>query len=160
MASNQSGKKHSRPTVQHTQLFIDGRFRNSSDNKTFPTIDPFTGKVIAEVHYASAEDIENAIEVARTAFEGSSWKQCNGAQRGKLLHELATLIDKNRVEIAVSWLTFSRIDITIFLLTVFGQLRERCAHCRVTSFGSICCRYYSILRWPGGQYQRRYDTDR
>lgn len=41
--------------------------------KTFPTLDPRTGEVIAHVAEGDAEDINRAVKAARTAFDEGPW---------------------------------------------------------------------------------------
>ncbi|CAL0313172.1 unnamed protein product [Lupinus luteus] len=51
--------------VQHTQLLIDGKFVDAASGKTFPTLDPRTGKVIAHVAEGNGEDVDQAVAAAR-----------------------------------------------------------------------------------------------
>ena len=41
--------------------------------KTFPTLDPRTGEVIANVAEGDAEDINRAVSAAREAFDNGPW---------------------------------------------------------------------------------------
>lgn len=41
--------------------------------KTFPTLDPRTGEVIAHVAEGDAEDINRAVHAARKAFDEGPW---------------------------------------------------------------------------------------
>ncbi|GKF75824.1 aldehyde dehydrogenase, partial [Tanacetum coccineum] len=41
--------------------------------KTFPSLDPRTGEVIADVAEGDAEDINHAVSAARMAFEYGPW---------------------------------------------------------------------------------------
>ena len=41
--------------------------------KTFPTLDPRTGEVIAEVAEGDARDIDIAVSAARKAFDEGPW---------------------------------------------------------------------------------------
>lgn len=41
--------------------------------KTFPTLDPRTGEVIAHVSEGDAEDINRAVSAARKAFDEGPW---------------------------------------------------------------------------------------
>ena len=41
--------------------------------KTFPTFDPRTGDVIANVAEGDAEDVDRAVKAARTAFDEGPW---------------------------------------------------------------------------------------
>ena len=41
--------------------------------KTFPTLDPRTGEVIADVAEADSEDVNRAVAAARKAFDEGPW---------------------------------------------------------------------------------------
>lgn len=69
--------------------------------KTFPTINPATGKTIAQVAEGDAADIEKAVAAASKAFEfGSEWRRMDAADRGHLLMKLADSFAANRAELA------------------------------------------------------------
>ena len=48
-----------------TRHFIDGKFVSSKKGKTFQTINPATGDVIAEVARGDASDVDAAVKAAR-----------------------------------------------------------------------------------------------
>src|ERR1700679_3541178 len=96
-----NGKKHpAHPKVQQTKLLIDGKWVNAVSGKTFDTINPSTGEVIARVAEADKADVAKAVHGARRAFEGGPWHQMSAAQRGQLLHKLADLMEQNIDELA------------------------------------------------------------
>lgn len=48
-------------------------------------------------------DVDNAVEAAKAAFQrGSPWRQMDAPSRGRLLHKLADLLERDRVILAVS----------------------------------------------------------
>src|ERR1700745_546886 len=75
-------------------LLIDGQHRASASGRTFKTLDPATGQVIATVAEGNEVDVDRAVAAARRAFEGP-WRTMRAAERGKILHRLAELIDKH-----------------------------------------------------------------
>lgn len=85
---------------EEKKLFIDGEFVSSSNNKTFPTLNPANNEVLTEVHEASDEDIENAVHAAREAFENGPWSAMTPLERGDLLYKLANLIEEHQQYIA------------------------------------------------------------
>jgi aldehyde dehydrogenase (NAD+) len=89
------------PVVKDQPLFIDGRFVDSSDGKTFPTINPATGETLCQVAEASAQDVDRAVKAARRALESGPWKTMDAADRGKLMFRLADLVEENAEELAV-----------------------------------------------------------
>lgn len=48
-----------------------------------------------KVQAASESDVDKAVAAARAAFEGD-WRTVPAAERGKLLHKIADLIDRDR----------------------------------------------------------------
>jgi aldehyde dehydrogenase (NAD+) len=82
-----------------TRLLINNCWVSSESGKTFPTINPSTGEEICQVAEADAADVDKAVIVARAAFEGP-WRKLRASERGRLLHRLADLIEKNADELA------------------------------------------------------------
>ena len=72
-------------------LYINGKEREGGAGFE-ETLNPYTEKPWAKIAQASAEDVQEAIEAARQAFE--SWSQTPGVQRAKLLNKLAELIEE------------------------------------------------------------------
>ncbi|XP_076249520.1 aldehyde dehydrogenase [Calliopsis andreniformis] len=89
------------PSIMYTGIFIDNEWHRSKSRKTFPTINPTTGEIIAEVQEGDAADINVAVEAANKAFKlGSPWRTMDASQRGALLHKLADLIERDRTYLA------------------------------------------------------------
>jgi aldehyde dehydrogenase (NAD+) len=76
-------------------LLIDGRRVPAQSGKYFDSLDPSTEQVIAQVAEGDAADIDAAVISARTAFEGI-WSRLRGVDRGRLLLNLAELIQQNQ----------------------------------------------------------------
>lgn len=90
-----AGKKMS----VETGLFINNQFVKAKSGKTFPTVNPATGEVIAEVQEALKEDVDDAVKAAQVAFR-DVWSKTSGAERGKMLWKLAELVDANAQDLA------------------------------------------------------------
>jgi len=91
----------SRVALPPTQLLINNRWVASVSGKTFGTINPATGEEICQVAEADAADVNLAVKAARAAFAPKSpWRRMSAAERGRLLHKLADLIEKNADELA------------------------------------------------------------
>lgn len=76
------------------KLYIDGRETDALTNRTFDTVDPFSGSAWASVPDGGTADVDTAVAAARAALQGP-WGAYTGLQRAKLLRKLAELIDKN-----------------------------------------------------------------
>lgn len=86
--------------VNYNQLLIDGKFVDAASGKTFPTLDPRTGDVIAHVAEGNAEDINRAVAVARKAFDEGPWPKMTAYERQRILLRFADLIEKHNDELA------------------------------------------------------------
>lgn len=82
------------------KLLINGEWVESTSGKTFSTVDPSTGKVIAVVSEAGPEDVDKAVKAARQAFENGPWKKMSASERGRLIYKLADLIEAHKEEFA------------------------------------------------------------
>ena len=60
---------------QKRLMLINGKWTESASGKTFPTYNPATGEVLANVAEGDREDIDRAVKAARTAFEGGPWRK-------------------------------------------------------------------------------------
>ncbi|CAF2045839.1 unnamed protein product [Brassica napus] len=86
--------------VEHTQLLIGGKFVDAASGKAFPTLDPRTGEVIAQVAEGDVEDVNRAVSAARKAFDEGPWPRMTAYERSKILLRFADLVDKHNDEIA------------------------------------------------------------
>ncbi|VDD82042.1 unnamed protein product [Mesocestoides corti] len=90
-----------RPEVKFTQLFINNEFVNNKVGQTFEVEDPSTQKTICRVQEGDPADIDLAVKAAARAFEiDSTWRTMDASKRGRLLYELADLIEQNADYIA------------------------------------------------------------
>ena len=82
------------------KLLINGKWVEAASGKTFPTYNPATGDVLANVAEGDREDIDRAVKAARAAFETGPWSKISPAARGKMIWKLADLIEKHLEEFA------------------------------------------------------------
>ena len=76
------------------QLFINNEWIPSKSGKTFSSINPADGKVLTEIALAEKEDVNTAVQSARTAFN-KTWSKLPPSKRGELLWKLADLIERD-----------------------------------------------------------------
>lgn len=81
------------------RLLIGGRWVEAASGKTFETLNPATGEVLAQVAEGDAEDIDRAVAAARAAFEGP-WGKVKPYERQVILLRLAELLEKHFEEFA------------------------------------------------------------
>lgn len=81
-------------------IFIGGEFSAGSNGTTIDIINPTNGKAVGAVAEGTAKDVDRAVEAAKRAFHTSWGLKAPGALRGKLLSDLATLMEENADELA------------------------------------------------------------
>ncbi|MCX4027051.1 aldehyde dehydrogenase [Endozoicomonas sp. SM1973] len=81
--------------------FIDGRFRPAKSGNTLATINPATGKKLADIAACDKEDVDFAVEKARESFDDGRWRCLHPSERKDVLIRLCKLIARNRRELAV-----------------------------------------------------------
>src|SRR5882757_9784806 len=87
--------------IRQTKILIDNKWVASVSGKTFETVNPATGEVLASVAEADAADVELAVKAARKAFHTKAhWRRMSASERGRLLNRLADLIEKHADELA------------------------------------------------------------
>jgi acyl-CoA reductase-like NAD-dependent aldehyde dehydrogenase len=86
--------------AQEHRLLIGGERPQAADGRTFATLDPATGREIAVVAQAGAEDVERAVASARAAFSDGPWATMPAAGRERLMLALAQAIEDNDQELA------------------------------------------------------------
>ena len=70
------------------QMFIDGKWTDSSDGKSIPVYDPTTGTIVQEIPSATKQDVLAAVEAAKTAFIKGPWGRLPPADRSNSLLKL------------------------------------------------------------------------
>jgi phenylacetaldehyde dehydrogenase len=69
------------------KMLIGGRWLEAASGKTFPTYNPATGEVLAQVAEGNSADIDRAVIAARKAFESGPWRTLTASERGRLILE-------------------------------------------------------------------------
>jgi len=95
-----NGKQKFPVKIRQTKMLIDGKWIDSASGKTFETLNPATGEVIARVAEGDAADVDKAVKAARKAFEKGPWRKMSARERGRILYKLADLIEQNKEELA------------------------------------------------------------
>ena len=81
-----------------TQNYINGEWRDAQGGRTFPTLNPATSEVLAEVARSSVADVDAAVEAARQAFP--AWKATPPPLRANVLFRIAELAQDREDEMA------------------------------------------------------------
>jgi aldehyde dehydrogenase (NAD+) len=88
------------PTDLASRLLIDNEWVSPKGSDSFDTYNPATGEVIARVAAASADDVDRAVRAARRALETGPWGSMDAAERGKLMYDLADLVERDAEALA------------------------------------------------------------
>lgn len=91
------------PDLFQAKPFINGDWYESKSTKTFKVYDPATEEVIIELPDQTLEEIDEAIQITKDAFE--SYKKTNPADRARWLRNLYNLMMENLDDLAaiITW---------------------------------------------------------
>ena len=84
-----------------SELFINGKYQKSISEKSFDNISPIDGNVINKVFLAQQQDVDLAVSKARETFNKGHWSNLPPGQRKKILLNFATLLERDRLELAL-----------------------------------------------------------
>jgi betaine-aldehyde dehydrogenase len=82
------------------KLWINGEWVSSSGRKRVAIVNPATGQTIASTVDASREDVDKAVQAAKTAFYDGRWSRLTPAQRSLALWKLSDLLEKRAEKFA------------------------------------------------------------
>ncbi|NLE78232.1 MAG: aldehyde dehydrogenase family protein, partial [Rhodococcus sp.] len=83
----------------YDQLYIGGQWVAPKTDKVLEVFSPATEERVGVVPVASPADIDNAVAVARRAFDDGPWPHTTPAERGEILAKAAKLIEERSAEI-------------------------------------------------------------
>lgn len=87
------------PDLLKTQCLVGEGWVDAEDGSTIDVTNPFNGEVLGTIPSLSQSQIEKAVTDSEQAQR--SWAAKTAAERAKLLHKWADLIDKNHEDLAV-----------------------------------------------------------
>jgi len=74
--------------MKQIRQFIGSAYVDSGSGKTFDQVAPATGQVVGQVHEASRDDVDRAVQAARDALAGP-WGRLSVEDRCQLLYRIA-----------------------------------------------------------------------
>src|SRR5208282_1724317 len=83
--------------MMKSHLIIGGQHRESQ-SKTFNVINPATQEIIGTAPIASAEEVEEAVNAAETAFR--KWSKVPAASRAEIIFRVAELLKARQQELS------------------------------------------------------------
>ncbi len=84
-----------------TDLFLAGRWRESSSGSVLTTTDPARDEPLTDVALASEQDVDVAVAAARTTFAEGDWRGPPPAQRARVLWRVGELIERDAEKLAL-----------------------------------------------------------
>ncbi|MCA8972024.1 MAG: aldehyde dehydrogenase family protein [Planctomycetes bacterium] len=121
-------------TIHKTfKLYIDGAFPRSESGRTSAIHDPrkkSSGVPIAQVARASRKDLRNAVQGARSAFQG--WAGAPAFLRGQILYRMAEMLDHRASSFADALVRYHGV-------TRAAAMREADASATRLLFYAGCC---------------------
>jgi len=87
--------------VAEVHHLIDGEHVPAATGETFETRDPHDDSLLGRVARGGREDAARAVAAARRAFDEGPWPRMSTAERRRLLHALAGLIEERADELAL-----------------------------------------------------------
>src|SRR5947199_5866280 len=87
-----------RTGVKRIGHWIGGRLVAGESGPSGPVYSPATGRQSGEVDFATAEEVDKAVQAAKAAFV--SWRQVSLAKRAELFFAIRELLHERREEVA------------------------------------------------------------
>ncbi|MCJ8160345.1 betaine-aldehyde dehydrogenase [Acinetobacter zhairhuonensis] len=84
--------------AQLHQLYIHGQYVNATSGKTFDTINPATGQIIASVQQASKTDVDAAVKSAQQGQQ--VWAAMTAVERARILRRAVDILRERNDELA------------------------------------------------------------
>src|SRR5467141_358336 len=89
--------------IQDQGHYIAGKWVSAGSKAHAEVLDPATNRPIARVAAGTKEDVNVAVEAARTAFDNPDWRGIDPSKRGRLLFQLGQALrdkfeDLSRIE--------------------------------------------------------------
>ena len=78
--------------------WIGGQRVVGTSGRSGPVYNPATGELAREVDFASADEVDQAVRAARSAFPG--WRATSISKRTEILFRMRNLVDQHRAEVA------------------------------------------------------------
>src|SRR5579863_3236361 len=88
----------SQPSVETVSFYVNGQWESAGNRKLMPVTNPATGAEIAQVAYATVEDVDRTVQAAHAAY--LKWRDVPVIDRMQPLYRYKTLLEKHHNELA------------------------------------------------------------
>ena len=93
----------SQPSVQTVSFYVNGQWEDAGNRLLMLVTNPATGAEIAQVAYATADDVDRVAKAAHAAF--LKWRDVPVVERMQPLYRYKTLLEKHANELAATLTT-------------------------------------------------------
>jgi len=83
------------------RAFINGKYVNAQQQKTFPCMSAVDGRKLTEIAQCQSTDADIAVKAARNVFELGTWSRLSPVNRKAIMLKLADLIELHSEEFAL-----------------------------------------------------------
>ncbi len=87
--------------VTAVSLIIDGKVCGAISGRVREVISPIDRSILAHIPDCGPEDVDRAVQAARSAFERHSWRGMSPKDRKRIMLRWASLIEAERLQLAV-----------------------------------------------------------
>ena len=84
--------------LKQVNHWIGGRSVAGASGRKGPVYNPATGRQTAEVDFATVEEVDRAVQAARTAAK--TWREVSLAKRAEIFFAIRELVHERREEVA------------------------------------------------------------
>ncbi len=81
-------------------LYLDGKWEEARSGERREIRCPADGALVGEVDEAGPEDARAAVDAARRSFDDGAWSGGSSLERGRLLHRVADLLERDKADVA------------------------------------------------------------
>ena len=93
----------SQPSVETVSFYVNGQWESAGNRKLASVTNPATGAEIAQVAYATADDVDRVVRAAHAAY--LKWRDVPVVERMQPLYRLKMLLEKHHNELATTLTT-------------------------------------------------------
>jgi malonate-semialdehyde dehydrogenase (acetylating)/methylmalonate-semialdehyde dehydrogenase len=88
----------SQPSVETVSFYVNGQWESAGNRKLAPVTNPATGSEIAQVAYATEDDVDRTVRAAHAAY--LKWRDVPVVERMQPLYRYKMLLEKHQNELA------------------------------------------------------------
>ena len=81
--------------------WINGKFTAARSGETYPSTNPATGELLANIASCGQEDVDYAVKKARQAFDAGVWSKMHPAERKDIMIKWVKRLKRERYELTV-----------------------------------------------------------